>query len=971
MKYELLINKCLRLPLHKALELVHAYEQEVGFKAFAEQQKALDILAHKTNTQKMFKDEAFQSATLYLHIMCRKKDGFAEAAFEKLKEYPMVIWIEAIGTLKDTDIEQLLKNFGKQLPPSLIETFIIQVDDNMQTWLIEKYKSFLDVSSPTYENFYYSLCDDGRKKLQILFPGVIHESAKLLLSDVSEKNFTLFVQTHLEELKKMSIDEIVEMLLLKTESISIMMDVLEIFKEELEHISSDIFEIFITRYLYLRNNRSDYGYSFWDFDEQEEQEVKREYCTDLELLHFFSKQFHSLGLERTLALFDAKVGYYTSTIGEEIFYAFLPSAYEDETLNPYLNDQVIHGLMQRVIEVCRAKKYTKEEFYSLVQKLEVLEKPKLAHDDYIEAIIACGQLIQDKVIHDQDSSFLLLREKFIRQTMLKIKRDGTYLEDIRLYGVFYRLLKGSLDFTTFYDIKTYRGLIYLSKCGTLVENADFVTQFLSDIQLAKLNIAPLLHWKKSIQREESPESMSFFERMGLQLLCFFGEIKGKYLLEAGIKGNRMENLFDGIDYKRIEIGDDGVPCLPFDLLQFLFGKGSVKESQSIINQMIRGELSTFEKYFTEVCNTYDDLLEKCNGVLTVKRIVNHFEDVPLPIALKPDELVYKRALKEMNTMDVYTLQKAVSLCNAARDRGYSTIPKVKGSLGDFTYEILDYKDSFAIAVGYLSSCCFTVEGISHTALEHAMQSINGRIFVVYYKGNFLAQSWMWRNGDVVCFDSVEAGGTRHYSFDDDLNVVDVYQKVARAILSISKDEEDEIQRVKVVTVGKSDYRFHPLEEVKGQVARPLEKNVYVYDSNTQYILAGEIPPNVRYGPVGVQYYDPRGKVICIRDMSHVDIDDIDEAMLKLSSLYYQTRHETISPYPSDYKEIFIGDDWFIIRNQNGDIDCEVIQKDARAYEECRAYANRYNLSVDKFEDTTYDLPEMKLVKHLKYEKRGI
>lgn len=950
--------------------MVNAYEKTVGFKTFAEQQKALDILAHKTNTHQMFKEEVFQSAAFYLHFMCLKNDSFAVAALENLKEYPLVIWVEAIGTLDSHAIEQILKHFGKKLPSSLIETFIINADENMHGWLIERNKSFFDVTSPTFENFYYSVCEDGRKKIQTLFPGVIQESATLLLEDVPEKDFVLFVQSHFDALKKKSINEIVEMVLLKTKSTSIMVAVLEKFKEELEDVSLEIFEIFITRYLYLRNHYSNYGYSYWDLEEEEEKEVKKEDYSDLELLHVFRKQFHALGLERTLALFDAKVGYYTSKIGEDIFFDFLPDAYEDDCLKPYINQQVVHGLMQRVIDICHKKAYTKEEFYSLVSQLEVLEKPKLAHDDYIEAIIACGQLMRDQVINDHDSFFLMLRDKFIRQTMLKTEKDGTYLEDVRLHGVFYRLLKGSLDFITFYDVKTYRGLIYLSKSGTLVDNADFVTQFLSDLQLAKLNITPLLRWKREIEvGKVSSESVSFFERMGLQLLCFFGELRGKYLLESGMKGNRMENLFDGIDYKKIEIDDKGSACVSLGLVQFLFGKGSISESQSIINKMIRGELSSFEKYFTEVCNTYSELLMKCNGVLTAKRLVKHFEDVPLPIVLKPDELVYKRALKEMNTTDVTMLERAVALCNAARNREYSTIPKVQGKLGDFTYEILDYKDSFAVAVGYLSRCCFTVGGISHSALEHSMTSIHGRTFVVYYKGQFLTQSWIWRNGDIVCFDSVEAGGAYHNSFDDNLHVVDVYQKAAREIMAISYEEEDEIQRIKAVTVGKSDYRFPNLEKVEGKVARPLEKDVYVYDSSTQNILAGEIPSNVRYGTVGVQYHDPRGKVICIRDISHASIDDLDDVFTQLCSLYYQVRREVLSPQASDYQQIYVGDDWFITINSSGETDYAIIRKDERAYSECRAYADRYGLDISGNE--TYDLPEMKLTKHPDFGKRGV
>ena len=34
--------------------------------------------------------------------------------------------------------------------------------------------------------------------------------------------------------------------------------------------------------------------------------------------------------------------------------------------------------------------------------------------------------------------------------------------------------------------------------------------------------------------------------------------------------------------------------------------------------------------------------------------------------------------------------------------------------------------------------------------DFKLYTVNGRTFVVYHKGKFLAQSWIWRNGDLLC-----------------------------------------------------------------------------------------------------------------------------------------------------------------------------------------------------------------------------
>ncbi len=601
-----------------------------------------------------------------------------------------------------------------------------------------------------------------------------------------------------------------------------------------------------------------------------------------------------------------------------------------------------------------------KDFERLVKKAGCEEK--FIFDDFIEAIIACGKLMKDKIIDDKNPLFIELREKFSSDLFDRVERDGTYDESISLNGIFYRLAKGSMPFEKVYMTKNFRGLVYLTKCGQLVDTADYITNFLTDEQLVKLNINPVLKWKNAINRKNTnADNLSFMERMGLQLLCYFGRDRGKYLLESEMQGNLMENLFDGLNYKDISINADGTANVNEELINFLFGYGKISEFNSIINKMIRGELPEFKKYFPEFCNEYFNIKEACNGVLSVKRIVRHFEDVELPINLKPDEIEFKSALIEMNTTSEDKLREAIGLCKDARDREYSTIPKVSGERGKFKYEILDLDNPLAVAVGNLSHCCFVVRGISYSALKHSMQSRNGRTFVVYYDDNFLTQSWVWRNGDVVCFDSVEAGSPIHGVYKDDIKLVDVYQAVAEKLIDISNKSEDEIQKVKLVTVGKSDYTFDDLVSFEGNVPRPLEGNVYVYDSSSQRILAGSIPKNIRYGEVGIQYYDERSKPILIEDISKTDLDKVDEAILNINALRYRNLgiEETVDF--SEYSKIYSGDGWYILVDSNGNIEKAMIKKDR----ETEAEFNKY---LKRIVDTSKK--EIQLVKKNNFNNRG-
>lgn len=932
MEFVILLNSILRLPLSKGLELHKEYQERVGYKNFYEQQRVLDLLAQKNNTIQEIKEEAFDEAFLSLAFMVEDQSLWGKAAYENIKNYPMVVWIECIGAMKSEDIMKLLSNFSKELPSSLIETCIINLPEDMQVQAIQKYKNKLDPSDTMFSNFYYSVSEKARFKLKEYFPEQIEDDVLLELQDVEENILVDRLSEDFERLIKLSPDDLIEFILLKSREDATLNVFFKLFMDKINECSIPKFELLFTRYKYLRDYRNH------DFDEEKSVEL----LTDRDLFQLFKNKFHQIGIESTLSLFDKQSGYHSNKFTVDVVLEFMDIAYSDVNLSKYSNEKTVSEIITKFVEKCNEKDYAIDDFTRLVKNLGKSHKTKLTSDDYIEAIIACGKLLKNRVITDQHPLFLELRKKFSDDLLSRCEKDGTYLEDISLHGLFYRLAKGSIPFDKVYMTQTYKGLIFLSKCGEVVEDADYITKFLTDEQLVKLNITPAIRWKNMTNRKTDNNDYGLFiERMGLQLLLFFGYDRGRYLLESNMQDNRMESLFDGLKYENVSMDEKGNPKMNEELMNFLFGRGRMLEAKSVINQMIRGEIPVFEKYFTEFCNSFWEIKESLDGVLSVKRIVRHFEDIALPIELKPDELGFKHALMEMNTLDQTLLSEAIGLCKDARNRGYSSIPKVEGQLGNFTYQILDLDDPMAIAVGYLSHCCFKVGGISYSSLKHSMQSRNGRTFVVYYKGSFLTQSWVWRNGDVICFDSVESGSPCHEMYEDDIQLVNVYKKAANQMLQISHEAEDNIQKVKVVTVGKSDYQLEGLEKVKIDVPMPLENRLYIGDSSTQQILAGAMPETPRYGVVGVQYRDSRKKVAMISDINHADADTLDEATMNINSLRYQIHGEEQPLDYMNYKKIISGDGWYILIKNDGSIESGVLDQNEETKEEYNTYLSRY------------------------------
>lgn len=935
MNYAILINKVFRYSMQKALKILEEYREKIGFKDFAEQQKVLDILAHKSNTINQIKEEAYSEMLVSLAFMVNDNSIWGQEAFNSIKKYPMIMWNEAIGSMKDTEILSLLRNFGDKLPPIIIESCIVNLSDENQIKTIKKYKHKISPSDMLFENFYYSVSEAARKELKHQYPD-IKDDLILELNDLSQDELVNTLINQKDRYEKIESNDLIELVLTKVRTFKLLNAFMYKYKEKIEECSDSIFELLIIRYKNLLKGTS----KNYDYEEKD--------SFNLNLIKQFKNKFNQLGLEKTLKLFDKKAGYSINEFSINVILFFIENAYEDSDIGHYINDVTYKEIINRIVKMCSEKEYTLSDLELLVSRIKSSSKKKLIHDDYIEAIIACGKLLKNNVINKNDPLFIELRDKFNEDLFTRSTKDGTCENKVSFNGLFYRLAKGTVSFADVYTEKTLKGLIYLSKTNKKTSSSEYITTFLTDEILRKLNITTAIRWCNNLDDETSKKTSEQLRiRMALQLLCFFGPEKGKYLLNANMQGNRMENLFDGLNYKSIIIDEDGNPKVNTELINFLFGNGSVRESNTIINRMIRGELPQFEKYFVSFCNNFEEIKKSCNGILSLKRVIKYFEDVKLPIELKPDEKEFKHALKEVNSTDAKILESAVELCKDARERQYSSIPKVKGKLGDFTYEILDLDDPIAVAVGYLSHCCFVINGISYSALKHSMQSENGRTFIVYYKDNLLTQSWVWRNGDAVCFDSVEAGCAYHGMLRDDIKLVDVYKKAANEILNISTREEDEIQRIKVVTVGKSDYVFDGLTLINSDVPRPLEKDVHVYDSNVQSILAGEIPEHIRYGEVGAQYKDERKRPIVIRNIFKEDTDTVDEAVLAIESLRYRVNGTEEPLDLVEYSKLLTGKNWYILENNDGLLESGIVETDEETQKEYSSYLSRFNTSNAK------------------------
>ena len=215
----------------------------------------------------------------------------------------------------------------------------------------------------------------------------------------------------------------------------------------------------------------------------------------------------------------------------------------------------------------------------------------------------------------------------------------------------------------------------------------------------------------------------------------------------------------------------------------------------------------------------------------------------------------------------------IQIFNIGKTRTFSSIPRVEKTTENYTYEILRLDDPLALAIGTLTDCCQELGNAAEMCVEHSMVDKNGRVFVVRdADGQPIAQSWVWRNKNVVCFDNIEIPdkafkravkedplkGRKNLTSD----IYDLYKMAAKDLIAedervykqlleegkITQEQYDGLKVSRVmVGLGYNDIAeriSNNSDSVKDNAVKPLDfepiiplsRGLYTNDSIDQYIL---------------------------------------------------------------------------------------------------------------------------------------
>jgi len=519
-------------------------------------------------------------------------------------------------------------------------------------------------------------------------------------------------------------------------------------------------------------------------------------------------------------------------------------------------------------------------------------------------------------------------------------------------------------------------------------NRDFISQaFVKTEEGYKFNMAKIgdsfvIGDNTAIDEKQSKENKKLYDYVKFLMMEYGLEAEGAMLganndrsnIDLVLDSEKMEKIMNAAD----EISERALRKYSYQELWKVQEDVALKTFRpDVLHQVFDGLDMVYSKEFREF------LLENVDEIALgteLKSKINPIQKKIMEIAEDPDYAEVKitpevvlRAMSDVKFLNkkvgfekgeelaqkfVFSQEyfdEAQSIWDEAKKRDSSSIPRIKGRENEYSYEVLRLDDAVGIFVGNITHCCQKVGGIGETAMLHSMKEKNGRVFVVRDSDNkVIAQSWLWRNGNTICFDNVEVPDNEKSQKNEEA-IYTVLKKAAKelcdkdsevfdGLIADGKIDKEKAEKIKVkkVTVGKGNTdidrirhnsdssledkdRKHPIEIQKRYIGvGNVDKSLYVSDSLNQVVLyeAEDYTLGEDIETLAI-HYDENIEKSC-RDITRAEMKTIESIECEIDSKAKEdyedinTVYDLASMYgvEPDELKLVMGSDWFMLYSEN-------------------------------------------------------
>ena len=563
-------------------------------------------------------------------------------------------------------------------------------------------------------------------------------------------------------------------------------------------------------------------------------------------------------------------------------------------------------------------------------------------EKYLNNLSELKEMLQNNIITKNDEKYKKHLSNFI--LFLKNQNIITNIENNNFREIeklFYRIVMGK-SITILYKLSSIEEVTIFNRLGKI----DFEVKDFTVEQLENYNVR---HHKQLCKKfEKSNCNFMSYKQLILKLMLMVGFNNARALLEIDDTLPVLEHLVGNVDVKNIKLDKQSNPILNIKIMNLLFNDKDYFK----MKEMLSNKDNDLYKYFPRIFNEWEMIV--INGKdKSLKMIIDFFKNNEVSLPLKYYRL---DGLFKFIGCNNDKVNETLLLHNQILTRINSTIPRIKGTKNEYSYEILRLDDMEALVVGNKTDCCFRVLGNGYPCLKHSLTSNNGRILVIKKDNEILAHSWIWRNGDLLCLDNIEISKKIN-----SVDFLDIYLQIADELIKTSYQSEGIENCIKNITIGFTNFdkEIEGIEQYPCLIAKtcnleeenfgsrlginrkfvdvlpqPIDEVEYSDSKNVQYLIKGNGIFNL--GQSCFSYQDERKDVMHYSEDKSYEEDYIKIINKKVNSLRYVKAEidnalELFMIIDVKYlKEVYCNDDWYVIRYSNGDIETFNNSLDERA-----------------------------------------
>lgn len=569
-----------------------------------------------------------------------------------------------------------------------------------------------------------------------------------------------------------------------------------------------------------------------------------------------------------------------------------------------------------------------------------------------------------------------LKEKFISfiYNILCNNQNFNLVEEDMVKKVLYNKIK-NMEIkkeqykNLFYSPDGLKTIFYL-KFGKLSRRMDYLNG-ISSKQLIYLNIKHINQILNSLNIENEDELSNLYS-FAIKLYMVFGLERTLKILK-GDYGHINRYFFDNVsnlnvkNVKLIKEGKKYIPKILNEFISFMFAN----QNENHFKNMLSDSSSLLSKNWSYLYNNYEEIKEKCHGVITLKKLnvilrelspERDLEDVsPNNYKLQENDILNDVCLgnkSRKSNQEVYKM--VLDIYEKMKRRTESSIPYVKGEASNgYSYEMMKLNDPIAFTLGYKGNCCIRVNDIAHNHLLHATLCRNGRILLIFDKHHQLAGFVpLKRNGELLIANSIEC----LHKVRNESAILAFKEAVSDIVETSQNNEKDSI---KLVCIGREAYAKPSGTPLPNDIPTPtiFEKNDPTYAHTDQYHRTLDIIykkpalniSTIKYGNPTCSYTDPRPQISSC-DFRSGNNEAIEQALKIINAVRYENADiEELENFTLCRRygldKCIYNEDWYIVTTYDGNIYGDFLKFNPKAETEYKiAFGELVGMSYDNYKE---------------------